>query len=182
LLITPENEHLIQVDSLEVAQFIYLLLNNRRIRHALDSITLKVVLILGGFTPERTVILDAIREELRKRNYLPVLFDFEKPTSKDVTGTVETLARMARFVIADLTNPSSIPHELATTVPFLRTTPVLPLRLGGSKGYSMFDDLLRAYPWVLPIHEYHDSESLIESLPAIIAPAEKMSDSFRKVL
>jgi len=28
------------------------------------------------------------REELRNRNYLPVLFDFEKPASKDLTGTI----------------------------------------------------------------------------------------------
>jgi hypothetical protein len=80
------------------------------------------------------------------------MFDLDEPASKDLTGTVETLARRARFVIADLTDPSSIPHEMATLVPFLRTTPVLPLRLTGTGGYSMFDDF-RAYPWVLATHE-----------------------------
>jgi hypothetical protein len=34
---------------------------------------------------------------------------------------VSTLAHLARFIIADLTDPSSIPYELATVVP---TTPV----------------------------------------------------------
>ena len=81
-------------------------------------------------------MLDAIREELRKHDYIPVLFDFDKPASKDITGTVETLARMARFIVADLTDPSSIPHELATIVPFLRTTPVLPTKVRGSEGYA----------------------------------------------
>ena len=47
----------------------------------------------------------------------PSLFDFEKPDSKDLTGTVQTLANMARFIIADLTDPSCIPHELAMVVP-----------------------------------------------------------------
>ena len=52
---------------------------------------------------------------------------------------------MARFIVADLTDPSSIPHELATIVPFLRTTPVVLLRLEGSEGYSMVEDLATAY-------------------------------------
>ena len=98
-----------------------------------------------------------------------------------MTGTVETLARMARFIVADLTDPSSIPHELATTVPFLRTTPVLPLRLAGTGGYSMFSDLQRAYPWVLPVHEYKDSPSLISSLSELLSPIEAMAENFRKL-
>ena len=105
------------MDNFEVAQFVYLLLNNAKIRHVIDTITSKVVLILGRFTPERTVVLDSIRDELRKRDYVLVLFDFEKPAGKDLTGTISTLANMARFIIADLTDPTSVPHELATLVP-----------------------------------------------------------------
>lgn len=171
----------ITVDNLEVAQFIYLLLYNEKIRSVIDTLTSKVVLILGRFTEERKAVLDALREELRRRNFIPVLFDFDKPASKDVTGTVETLARMARFIIADLTDPSSIPHELATIVPFLRTTPVLPLRLAGSSGYSMFKDLRSAYKWVLETHEYENSPSLISDIREIIAPADKMADELRSL-
>jgi hypothetical protein len=32
-----------------------------------------------------------------RRNYLPILFDFDKPASKDVTGTVSTLTHLSRF-------------------------------------------------------------------------------------
>ena len=60
----------------------------QKIRDVIDTITSKAVLILGRFTPERKAVLDALREELRKRDYLPILFDFEKPASKDLTGTV----------------------------------------------------------------------------------------------
>ena len=56
--------------------------------------------------------MHALREELRKRDYLPILFDFAVPATRDITETVSLLARMARFIIADLTDPSSIPKEL----------------------------------------------------------------------
>ena len=182
LLITPRGESAITVDNLEVAQFIYLLLNNKKVRQIIDAVTSKVVLILGRFSDEQLTVLNGIREELRRRDFTPILFDFNKPASKDMTGTVETLARMARFIIADLTDPSSIPHELATIVPFLRTTPVLPLRRHGSGQYTMFDDFRRAYNWVLEVHEYADAESLMAGLPTVIQPAEDMANQFRRAL
>jgi hypothetical protein len=166
------------VDDLEMAQFVYLLLNNKNIRTIIDTITSKAVLILGRFTRERKPVLDAIREELRKYNFTPILFDFETPERKDATGTVETLARMARFIIADLTDPSAIPHELATIVPHLRTTPVQPIRLKGAIGYSMFDDF-KVYPWVMKEYGYKDSSSLIKDLPKMISPINKKADSLR---
>jgi hypothetical protein len=51
---------------------------------------------------------------LRRSEYLPMLFDFEKPEWRDLTETVTTLARMSRFIIADITDPKSIPQELVT--------------------------------------------------------------------
>jgi len=67
-----------------------------------------VVLILGRFTDERKAVLDALREELRKRDYLPILFDFDVPARRDITETMSLLARMARFVVADITDAKSI--------------------------------------------------------------------------
>jgi hypothetical protein len=172
LLITHEDEPPIHVDNLEVAQFIYLLLNNEKIRSVIDTITSKVVLILGRFTPDRKAVLDAIRDELRKRDYSPVLFDFAKPASKDLTGTISTLANLARFIIADLTDPSSVPHELATVVPFT-VVPVQAIILEGQGEYSMFADLKSRYPWVLEPHRYKAQELLIPQLfERVIAPAE----------
>jgi hypothetical protein len=143
LVITPADTPTITVDNLEVAQFIYLLLNNQKIRHVIDTITSKVVLILGRFTPDRKPILDAIRDELRKRDYLPVLFDFEKPSNRDITETVSTLAHMARFVIADITDARSIPQELMAIVPSLPSVPVQPLLLASQQEYGMFEHFKR---------------------------------------
>jgi hypothetical protein len=137
LVITSEDEPEITVDNIEVAQFIYLLLHNEKIRDVIDTIGKKAVLILGRFTDNRKAVLDALREELRKRDYLPILFDFDVPATRDITETVSLLARMARFIIADLTDPSSIPKELEAIVPHL-AVPVQPLLEGSSRPYAMF--------------------------------------------
>jgi uncharacterized protein YjbI with pentapeptide repeats len=172
LVITRWHEPPIQVDDLEVAQFIYLLLNNEKIRKVIDTITSKVVLILGRFTPERKIILDAIRDELRKRDYVPVLFDFGKPSSKDLTGTISTLANMARFIIADLTDPNSVPHELATVIPGT-VVPFQTIILRGQCPYPMFEDFRRRYHWVLEPHQYNSEADLISRLgEQVIAPVE----------
>ena len=132
----------------------------------------KVVLILGRFTDERKPVLDALRDELRKRDYLPVLFDFQKPDNKDLTGTVSTLANMARFIIADLTDPSSVPHELAIVIPGT-IVPVQTILLDGQREYAMFADLKRRYHWVLEPYQYESEQSLMEHLvDGVIAPAE----------
>ena len=167
------------MDNLEVAQFIYLLLNNEKIRDVIDTITSKAVLILGRFTEERKAILDALRDTLRQRNYLPILFDFDKPASRDLTETVSTLAHMSRFIIADITEPKSIPQELYAIVPDL-AVPVQPLLLHGSSGeYALFQDL-RKYPWVLTTYEYTDLDSLLASLEEkVISPAEVKAEEFR---
>ena len=163
LIISKQGDPVITVDNLEVAQFIYLLLNNQRIRHIIDSITTKVVLILGNFTLERKQVLNAIREELRRRDYLPVLFDFDKPASRDITETVSTLAHMARFIIADITAAKSIPQELMRIVPSLPSVPVQPLLQIGAEEYGMFEHFKR-FPWVLETYYYEDAESICSAL------------------
>lgn len=181
LIITRLGEPIITVDNLEVAQFIYLLLDSKKIRQVIDTITSKLVLILGRFSPpDRKAMLDAIREELRKRDYVPVLFDFEKPASRDFTETISTLARMARFIVADITEPRSVPQELQAIVPHL-SVPVQPLLQNGSSGeYGMFQDL-RKYPWVLEIHVYEDLEDLMTTFGEnVIAPAESKVIELRK--
>jgi uncharacterized protein YjbI with pentapeptide repeats len=184
LVINDFSQSIITVDNLEVAQFIYLLLNNKKIRDVIDTITSKVVLILGRFTPERKAILDAIREELRKLNYSPIIFDFEKPRSRDLTETVNILAHLARFIIVDLTDPSSAPHEVATIIPQC-IVPVQPLLLRDDAQprheYAMFHDLKARYHWVLPTYQYQDTSSLLATLKEhIIEPAEQKAKELEK--
>jgi uncharacterized protein YjbI with pentapeptide repeats len=181
LIITPPGESVITVDNLEVAQFIYLLLHNEKIRNVIDTITSKVVLILGRFTPERKAVLDTIREELRKRDYLPVSFDFERPVSCDITETVSTLAHLARFIIADISGAKSVIEELEHIVPQLYV-PVQPLVLDSDYDYALFGRI-RKFPWVLEPYQYKSQEELLTTLEAkIIIPTEKKAAEFNKDL
>jgi uncharacterized protein YjbI with pentapeptide repeats len=179
LLITRWDKPKITLDNIEVAQFIHLLLRNEKIRDVIDTITSRVVLILGRFSPERKSVLDALRKELRRRDYVPILFDFDKPASRDITETISLLARMARFVLADITDAKAIPQELNVIVPALPSVPVQPLLLKESSEYGMFEHYAR-YPWVLPLHRYETQDQLIADLSEqVIKPAERMAFELR---
>jgi uncharacterized protein YjbI with pentapeptide repeats len=179
LNISADNQAVITVDDLEVAQFIYLLLNNTKLRNVIDTITGKAALILGRFTEERKVVLEAIRDALRQQGYLPILFDFEKPASRDLTETIRTLASLSRFIIADLTDARSIPQELMAIVPFMPSLAVQSIILSEQKPWAMYEGLER-YPWVLPLHEYESQESLIQELgEKVIQPAEQKANEQR---
>ena len=172
LILSDPPDPVLTIDNLKVAQFIYLLLNNEEIRGVIDTITSKVVLILGRFTPERKVLLDAVREELRRRDYLPVMFDFTKPELRGYTETITTLARMARFIIADLTDATEVRAELSNIVPNLPSVPVQPLVWASQTEYVTSIDLCR-YPWFLEPFRYKDLNDAIKSLPEmILKPAE----------
>jgi uncharacterized protein YjbI with pentapeptide repeats len=175
LLVTPsEGDEPITVDDIELAQFIYLMLANSKLRRAIDIITSKAVLILGRFTPPRKLFLDALRDALRNEGYLAIVFDFEKPTSRDLTETIGLLAHLARFVVADLTDAKSLPQELQAIVPQLPSVPVIPLLEQGKKEYAMFEHF-RRYPWVLDIRHYSSAEQLKSSVRDwIVSPAEAM--------
>jgi uncharacterized protein YjbI with pentapeptide repeats len=179
LVITRQDEPEITVDNIEVALFIDLMLRNQKVREVIETITSKMVLILGRFTDERKSVLDALREELRRRAYVPILFDFDKPASRDSTETISLLARMARFILADITDASSLLQELSVIVPDLPSVPVQPLVLKGSGEYAMFEHYTR-YPWVLPIHRYETKDQLITVLgEQVIEPAERRSFELR---
>jgi uncharacterized protein YjbI with pentapeptide repeats len=182
LIITPKDASPITVDNIKVAQFVYLILNNKEIRDVINTLTSKSVLILGRFAlPERKAILDALRDKLREYNLLPIVFDFDSPTDKDFTETIKTLAGMCYFVIADVTNPKSSPLELQATVPDYQI-PFVPIIQEGEHPFAMMVDLQKKYNWVLDTISYDSLETLLEILkPHIIDPAIKKRDELRLI-
>jgi hypothetical protein len=173
-LIITDSEPVITVDNIKVAQFIYLLLNNKEIRDVIDTIGKKAVLILGRFSDERKPVLDAIRNELRELNYLPIMFDFDAPTNPTITETVKTLAGLSRFVIADVTDARSVPQELQIIDTNCRTVAVRLIKKSGADEFGILD--FRNSPWFVEggeRYEYKSKEELITSIREnVIGPAE----------
>jgi hypothetical protein len=179
LVITDEDEPEVTVDNIEVAQFVYLLLHNEKIRDVIDTITSKVVLILGRFSiPERKAVLNALRDELCKRNYAPGVFDFEKTTNRT---TDETITLLARFVIADVSDAKSVLQELRAIVPDNPSVPVQSIIVAGQKEPGMFDSF-EAYPWFLKVHTYENPAQLLVDLKdRVIGPLETEVAKLRRL-
>lgn len=151
------------VDDLRVAQFIYLLLHNENIRDVLETVNRKAVLILGRFTPERKEVLNEIRGWLRDNRYVPILFDFEKPSQRDLDETVRVLAGISRFIIADITDPSAIPLELQAIVPDYMV-PLVPIIQKDKPAFAMFEGLQRKYRWVQELVVYPSVAALLREM------------------
>jgi hypothetical protein len=173
LIVTPESDPPVFVDDVEIAQFIHLLLSRPKLRRVINAVTERGVLILGRFRDGGLELLEAVADKLRDEHYLPMIFDFDRPDSRDCSETVKILAGLARFIVADISG-GSVPHELASNVPFLEV-PVVAILNQRVREYSMFRDLFK-YPWVVrDVVRFSDVTSLRRLIPShVIAPAEAM--------
>ena len=125
----------ITVDDVEVAHFINLLVDHANLRKVISAVANKAVLILGRFSePYRKDFLGTLANAARDRGLLPIIYDFERPPEQDWTETVLTLAGLSLFVIADITNPASVPLELQATVPNFMV-PFVPLHKKGEPSH-----------------------------------------------
>jgi uncharacterized protein YjbI with pentapeptide repeats len=183
LVITPVNEPEMRVDDLEIAQFIYLLLNREKIRNVINTVTRRGVLILGRFGDGGLDILQAVAAWLRtpeNGGYLPLLFDFPRPDSRTYTETVKTLVSLARFVIVDLSGPS-VPQEITATVD-LYEIPFVPILEEERRDWSMFRDFLVKERVLEPVR-FTDQDHLLKLLAQkVIAPAEKLIEKRQRRL
>jgi hypothetical protein len=132
------------------------------------------MLILGRFSSERKPILDSLRKALRRHpnGYIPVLFDFEPQTDKPVLETVKTLANLARFIIADLTDPHMIRAELTALTMGAQSVPIQPIVQGDDTLPTEYDSWALARMF-LSVHRYVDLSDLLANLDElVISPVE----------
>jgi len=187
LIITPHGQPEVTVDNLEVAQFIYLILNNAKLKGVIDTLTSKLVLILGRFGP-RKPILEAIKEELRSHDLLPVIFDFDPPQHQRLTDTVTTLARLALFVIIDISDPSCAPAETQVVLPELPTVPVQLIWQKGTPTWWMVRDFSPGlYPSLIahggdPAFLYDDRDHIVRHVGDIVARAQERATMLRDMI
>lgn len=145
------------------------MLRSDKVRKTLDTVRSKSVLLLGRFTPHRKQVLNRIRDRLRDYGYSPIVFDFPQVEDRDITETVTLLARLCRFVVADLTEPASIPKELEAIAPRVAVA-IQPLIQGDEQTYSMFTDYWK-YDWVLELRRYPDESALMAEFDTIVTAA-----------
>jgi len=178
LIITPPGEPDITTDSLAVAQLLYWLKNNENVRDLIVSTSAKLVLLLGRFSDTGLRTLRALRDELRERNYLPVLFTFGEPEQRTGLETVVTLAHLAKFIIADLTDAHTVLGELIEIVPHLPSVPVQPIWLENSEEPWLFGSLQRRESVLTPIS--YSNSNLSTKLASAIEAAERKADELTR--
>ena len=178
LSIDPGGGPLPSAPNLELAQFVSLLLNNPKLRDVIDTVAQRGVLLLGRFTPERGEVLDALRDALRERGLYPMLFDFPPPGARDTRETVKVLAGLSAFVIADVSDASSVPLELeALVTDYL--IPFVIVKQEDCNGFAMLDTLYsRARDRLSEPHAYADTQHLLDNLDDLVCWAQARTAEF----
>ena len=182
LIISPEGEPEISVDSLEMAELLHLLVYKPNMRYVVDSVKTQAVLVIGQFTAERQAMLEGIRETLRQYGYMPIVLDFDQYVEHDMNDTLVRLGSLSRFVIADLSDPNSIAYEMVAFAEFLTSVPLQGIFCSTHKSaeqHLIFEHLQRL-PHVLPVYRYETTQGLMAALgDKVIQPAEEMMKSIR---
>ncbi len=148
----------------------------------LSDIADRSVLILGRFSRNRKPVLDAIRKALSTppRRYVPILFDFDKPADRDLIESIVRFAAVSRFVIADLSDPKSVPAELQAIVPQFPSLPVVPIIEASQREYPVADNILRRASLVKPVVKYLDERHLVKILDEqVLVPAEALYEELK---
>jgi len=163
LLVTPPYEAEIRTDRLEVAQLLYTMLSNRKISDIVEAVAAGSVLILGRFQPERFAVLERCASALRSRGWIPIIFNFDKPGCRTTQETIEMLASLVRYVIADVTDCKSVLQELRGIVPDSPSITVQPVIQDGQNEPGMWD-FFKPYPWVRKTIVYRNANELVRRL------------------
>ena len=138
---------------------------------ALLTAPINAVLIFGFFGTDRVENRDALREELRRRDYVPLVFPFTRPPHSNTADIIRAVAPLTRFAIAEMTASPDIEAELAVTLElFLSQTrvPLVPLSLLFVSTSTLDMELHRKYPSVLRPHAYQDSDELHKSFDMVV--------------
>ena len=168
LVVTRTGAPAVVVDRIEMAPFIHLLIGSTNVQKFA-----KFVLILGHFTARRKDVLDGIQDQIRSHDYMPVLFDFDRTDAPGFGDMISNLARIARFVIIDLTETPVSYAEILLRIENI-PVPIKPL--------LMKQEASQRGPWpaaprpqipLLDLYLYKDAPDLVANFrKEVIVPAE----------
>jgi hypothetical protein len=131
------------------------------------------VLIVGRFRRDRRKLLEAIRTELRQRDYLPMFLDLESPAEANLKEMLDVLIGLSRFIIADLSGARDYPAEMELMAPAALEAPVQLLVSHENSGNGPLNAFSARPPFLEPF-TYANHDELLSSLSAkVIDPPEK---------
>lgn len=140
LIINKSNQPLMTIDDLEIAQFIYTVLNNKKIKNVIDTMRTKAVLILSSFDVKSKKVMEYLKDNIREHGYIPLIFDFSQPKSQNLMETVRTMALLSNFVIVDISIQAGQLIELKDLVPNT-IIPFVTIAKKGSRTTAMLSHL-----------------------------------------
>jgi hypothetical protein len=76
--------------------------------------------------------------------------------------TVTTLARLSKFVIADITDAVSVTQELVSIVGSIPSLPIMPLIENGNKPWGMYDHI-QNFRTVINVYSYQNKDDLVNA-------------------
>ena len=89
-------------------------------------------------------------------------------------------AAVSRFVIADLSDPRSVPAELQAIVPQFPSLPVVPIIASGQRECPVVDHTLRRDSVSKPVVSYNSIDHLLIILDdQVLAPAEALYEQLK---
>lgn len=157
---------LITVDDIEIAQFIHLILNNKKISNIITSMRTKCVLILGSFDDDSMPVLNKLTEILPEYNLVPIIFYFKAPKEHSLMETVRTMALLSKFVIVDLSKRSGQLYEIANLVNNIKV-PYVTIAVEGTKVSGILEDL-HDYYWYKKEYFPYPEKGWNEKLPVLV--------------
>lgn len=164
LVITHHSELRITVDNLELAQFVHMIMENARITGAVTTLTQKCVLVLGRFARKETLL--TICDDLRRNNWLSILFDFAQPAGRTTLETIMILAGMSQFVIADITDPACVFMEIANIARNYPNLPVYPVLAAESPVPGAWEVIRKWQQSVQPLVRYDSPDAVVGAIMA----------------
>jgi hypothetical protein len=158
------------VDDLALAQFFYFLNQPDGFGKSLKQLNKRSVLLLGKFKEGGLELLKTVGEMLRRRNYIPIVFDFDPSAHSNLIENVTTMAGLSRFVLANLEG-GSVPAELARVTANYRNPVIGWIHDDKHEGvYAMFKDVAALEN--VQYFTYTNELNLESQLDKVIAKAE----------
>jgi len=133
------------------------------------------VLILGRFSPRRKKILDSLMKILQQHpdGYLPLMLDGKKPEGRTLGEWGLYAAITSKFIIADISEPKSIPDELRSIVPNCPSRPVVPIINKSGHSYALSEDWAIRMNVAKPTIRYKNEKDLSTKFNDEVIPAVK---------